>query len=93
MAEQAEQASAEVEDEQPTAAAEEPAADEAGTEDSGMAGAVDDRAAELTGSAGAAATDAAVADNRGPVADAEAHLEDADLAADRETLKNIQQNM
>jgi hypothetical protein len=63
-------------------------------QDEGMAGAVDDKAAELTGSAGAAATDSVVADNRGPVADAEAHLEEnTDLADDRETLKKIQQGM
>jgi hypothetical protein len=94
MAEQTEQENAPVEDEQePTAAAEEPAADEAGAEDSGMAGAVDDRAAQLTGSAGAADTDSEVANNRGAVAHAEAHLEDVDLESDRETLKNIQKGM
>jgi hypothetical protein len=59
----------------------------------GLATAVDDRAAELTGSAGAAATDAPVADNRGPVADAEAHLEDVNLAEDREVLKKLQRQM
>jgi hypothetical protein len=63
-------------------------------QDDGVAGAVDDKAAELTGSAGAAATDSEVADNRGPVADAETHLEEnVDLAGDRETLKKIQQSM
>jgi hypothetical protein len=64
------------------------------TQDEGIAGAVDDRAAELTGSSGAAATDLKAADNRGPVADAEQHLEEnTDLADDRETLKKIQQQM
>ena len=58
-----------------------------------MADAVDDRAAELTGSAGAAQTDSLVADNRGPVADAEAHLEETDLDEDRDTLKKIQSQM
>lgn len=59
----------------------------------GLADAVDDRAAELTGSAGAAATDSIVADNRDPVAQAEAHLEETDLAEDRDTLKKIQASM
>lgn len=59
----------------------------------GLADAVDDRAAELTGSAGAAATDSIVADNRDPVAQAEAHLEETDLAEDRDTLKKIQAQM
>ena len=45
----AEQESAEV-DEEPTAEAEEQPADDASAEESGMAGAVDDRAAQLTGS-------------------------------------------
>lgn len=58
-----------------------------------LATAVDDRAAELTGASGAAATDAPVADNSSAVADAEAHLDEADLAADRATLKRIQQQM
>ena len=58
-----------------------------------MADAVDDRAAELTGAAGAAATESTVADNRGPVADAEAHLEETDLAEDRDTLKKLQARM
>lgn len=63
-------------------------------QDEGIAGAVDDRAAELTGSAGAAATDLEAANNRGPVAHAEAHLEEkTDLADDRETLKKIQSQM
>jgi hypothetical protein len=59
-----------------------------------LVNAVDDRAAQLTGAAGAAETDAPVADNRGAVADAEAHLEEkVDLADDRETLKKIQASM
>lgn len=58
-----------------------------------LADAVDDRAAELTGAAGAAATESPVADNRGPVADAEAHLEETDLADDRDTLKKLQSQM
>ena len=64
------------------------------TQDDGLVGAVDDKAAELTGSAGAAATDSEVASNRAAVADAEQHLEEnTDLADDRETLKKIQQGM
>ena len=66
---------------------------EASQEESGMAGAVDDRAAELMGSQGAAQTDAPVADNRGAVAQAEEHLEDTNLAEDRETLKKLQSKM
>ena len=61
--------------------------------EAGMADAVDDRAAALTGSQGASRTDAPVADNRGPVAQAEEHLEDTNLAADRETLKKLQSKM
>jgi hypothetical protein len=57
-----------------------------------MADAVDDRAAQLTGAAGNAATDSPT-DNRGPVAEAEAHLEDTDLAEDRDTLKKLQSQM
>jgi hypothetical protein len=64
------------------------------TQDDGIAGAVDDKAAALTGSAGAAATDSEVASNRTAVADAEQHLEEnTDLADDRETLKKIQKSM
>jgi hypothetical protein len=59
----------------------------------GLADAVDDRAAELTGSAGTAATDSVFADSRGAVADAEAHLEETDLAEDRDTLKKLQSQM
>ncbi len=63
-------------------------------QDDGVAGAVDDKAAELTGSAGAAATDSEVASNRGAVAAAEEHLEEnTDLASDRDTLKKIQESM
>jgi hypothetical protein len=58
-----------------------------------MADAVDDRAAQLTGSSGAAATESEVASNQGAVAEAEAHLEDVDLASDRDTLKKLQQSM
>lgn len=61
--------------------------------DSGLVDAVDDRAAELMGSAGAASTDAPVADNSGAVAQAEEHLEDTNLADDRETLKKLQKSM
>lgn len=59
----------------------------------GMADAVDNRAAELMGSAGAAATDSPVPDSSGAVADAEAHLEQTDLDEDRDTLKKIQSQM
>ena len=56
--------------------------------------AVDDRAAQLTGAAGAAATESPVADNSAAVAAAEAHLEEnVDLADDRETLKRVQAQM
>lgn len=66
---------------------------EADTGQTGMADAVDDRAVQLMGSAGAAATDAPVADNSGAVAQAEEHLEDTNLADDRETLKKLQKQM
>jgi hypothetical protein len=59
----------------------------------GMADAVDDRAAELTGAAGTEATESIVATNSDPVAQAEAHLEETDLAEDRDTLKKIQSQM
>ena len=59
----------------------------------GVADAVDDRAAELTGSSGAAQTDAPVADNRSAVAEAEQHLEETNLSEDRDTLKKIQKGM
>jgi len=62
-------------------------------EQDGVADAVDDRAAELTGSQGASETDAPVADNRGAVADAEAHLDDTNLNEDRETLKKLQKDL
>jgi hypothetical protein len=58
-----------------------------------MADAVDDRAAQLTGSEGAAATDSMFASSAGAVADAEAHLEETDLQEDRDTLKKIQSQM
>ncbi len=59
----------------------------------GLADAVDDRAAQLTGSEGAAATDSMFASSAGAVADAEAHLEETDLSEDRDTLKKIQSQM
>jgi hypothetical protein len=62
-------------------------------EQSGMADAVDDRATQLTGSAGAAQTDAAVPDTSAAVEKAEEHLEDTNLAEDRETLKDLQNQM
>lgn len=62
-------------------------------QDDGLVDAVDERAAELTGSAGAAQTDAPVADNRGAVSNAEGHLDDANLDSDRETLKKVQDGM
>ena len=59
-----------------------------------MADAVDDRAAELTGSEGQEATDAPISDiNRGAVEQAEEHLDDTNLSEDRETLKKLQQDM
>ena len=81
--------------EQEAAQTDEAAQPEASQEEAGMAGAVDDRAAELTGAQGAAQTDSLIAgaDNRGAVAQAEEHLEDANLADDRETLKKLQGNM
>jgi hypothetical protein len=63
------------------------------TAEDDVADAVDDRASELTGSAGAAQTDAPVADNRGAVAQAEQHLDDANLDSDRDTLDKIQKGM
>jgi hypothetical protein len=63
------------------------------TAEDGVADAVDDRASELTGSAGAAQTDSPAADNRGAVAQAEQHLDDANLDSDRDTLKKIQGDM
>ncbi len=67
--------------------------DETPTAEAGLANAVDDRAAELTGAQGAGATDAPVSDNRGAVAQAEAHLDDTDLSDDRDVLKKLQQGM
>ena len=81
-----EQEAAQADETAETTAQEDPA-------DSGMADAVDDRASQLMGSAGAAPTDAPVADNRGAVAQAEEHLEDTNLADDRETLKKLQKDM
>lgn len=68
-------------------------AGEAQAGDDSLVDAVDDRAAELTGAAGAEATDAPIPSNAGAVADAEAHLEETDLTADRDTLKKIQSQM
>ena len=67
------------------------AADASG--DDGMAGAVDDRAAQLTGGQGAASTDSPVTNNSDAVDKAEEHLGDTNLAADRETLKALQKDM
>jgi hypothetical protein len=95
----AEQEAAEVDEEpEATASAEEPdtAADEAASDDSGMAGAVDDRAAELTGAGGegGGGDDGPISEiNRTEVDAAAAHLDDANLADDRETLKKIQKGM
>lgn len=61
--------------------------------DDGLVDAVDDRAAQLTGSQGAGNTDAPVASNSGAVAQAEAHLDEADLADDRDVLKKLQKGM
>lgn len=66
---------------------------EAPSEDAGLANAVDDRAAELTGGGGASSTEAPVASNAGAVAAAEDHLDDVDLSADREALKKLQKQM
>lgn len=66
---------------------------EAPTAEAGLANAVDDRASELTGAQGAESTDAPVADNRGAVANAEAHLDDTDLSDDRDALKKLQKDM
>jgi hypothetical protein len=104
----AEQEAAEV-DEEPEAtataeesdaaeASEEPdtsAGDEADGEDSGMADAVDSRAAEMTGGGdGGGGDDQPISEiNRGAVNAAADHLGDANLDADRETLKKIQKGM
>jgi hypothetical protein len=69
------------------------ATDEAPSEEAGLANAVDDRAAQLTGAGGASETDAPVASNAGAVAAAEEHLDDVDLNADREALKKLQSRM
>jgi len=82
-----EQEAAQVDDEPET-----DAAADVDSEEAGMADAVDNRAAELTGAGGAA--DAPISDiNRGAVEAAEEHLDDANLADDRETLKKIQKGM
>jgi hypothetical protein len=69
------------------------AAGDAPSEEAGLANAVDDRAAQLTGAGGASSTDAPVASNAGAVAAAEEHLDDVDLNADREALKKLQKQM
>lgn len=73
-------------------AAEVPAAEQPSAE-AGIANAVDDRAAQLTGAGGASATDAPVASNAGAVAAAEEHLDEVDLSAEREALKKLQRSM
>jgi hypothetical protein len=66
--------------------------DAASAEDSGIAGAVDERAAELTG--GASSDDQPIAEINRPAVDAATeHLDDVNLADDRETLKKLQQGM
>jgi hypothetical protein len=85
----AEQEAAQV-DEEPEETTEDASAD-----DSGMADAVDERAAELTGGGAAASSDDQPISeiNRGAVDAASEHLDDANLADDRETLKKLQQGM
>jgi hypothetical protein len=62
--------------------------------EAGMAGAVDDRAAELTGAQGTQEGDSPISEvNAGAVAAAEDHLEDTNLADDRDTLKKLQKGM
>lgn len=86
----AEQEAAQV-DEEPEATAE-----DASAEDSGMADAVDNRAAELTGGGGGdgGGDDQPISEINRPAVDAAAaHLDDTNLDADRETLKKIQKDM
>ncbi len=70
---------------------------EAGAEDSGVADAVDERASELTGGAdagGGGGSDQPISEiNRPAVEAATEHLDEANLADDRETLKKLQQDM
>jgi hypothetical protein len=72
------------------------AADDAASDDGGVADAVDERAAELTGAGGeggGAEGEPMSEINRTEVDAATAHLDDANLADDRETLKKIQKGM
>ena len=83
----AEQEAAQVDEETETT-------EEVAAEDSGLADAVDERAAELTGGAAAGGDDQPISEiNRGAVDAATEHLDDANLADDRETLKKLQQDM
>ena len=89
-AEEADDATASAEDSQDTAA------DEAGSDDTGVAEAVDSRAAELTGGGdgGGGGDDQPISEiNRDAVEAATEHLDDANLDADRATLKEIQKEM
>ena len=90
-AEEADDATASAEDSQDTAA------DEAGSDDTGVADAVDSRAAELTGGGGdggGGGDDQPISEiNRDAVEAATEHLDDANLDADRATLKEIQKEM
>jgi hypothetical protein len=96
---EAAQADDEPETEAAAGADEEPGTDaEAGadvdSDGSGMADAVDDRAAELTGAQGAQEGDSPISEvNAGAVAAAEGHLGDTNLDDDRETLKKLQKGM
>jgi hypothetical protein len=79
-------------DEEPETEAEAGAEADAG--DADMADAVDDRAAEQTGAQGAQESDSPISEvNAGAVAAAEEHLDDTNLADDRETLKKLQKEM
>ena len=94
----AEQEAAPVDEEPEAAQADEApdanAAADVDPEEAGVADAVDNRAAELTGASGSADADAPIADiNRGAVEAAEEHLDDTNLAADRDTLKKLQKDM
>ncbi len=87
----AEQEAAEV-DEEPEA--NEAEATEASADDSGVADAVDERAAELTGGGGTSSDDQPISEINRPAVDAATeHLDDANLAEDRETLKKLQKDM
>ena len=91
----AEQEAAQV-DEEPEATEEAAAetTEEASADDSGLADAVDERAAELTGGGGGSGDDQPISEINRPAVDAATeHLDDANLADDRETLKKLQQDM